>query len=47
MDGDVTALCQAQAGERSPLQEIHRNGYRERGWETRLGTLALQIPKLR
>ena len=47
MDGDVTILCQAQAGERSPLGENHRNGYLERDWETRLGTLALQIPKLR
>ena len=47
MDGDVTALCQAEAGERSPLRENHRNGYRERDWETRLGTMALKIPKLR
>jgi transposase-like protein len=29
MDSDVTALCQAEAGERSPLRENHRNGYRE------------------
>ena len=47
MDSDVTALCQAEAGERSPLRENHRNGYRERDWETRLGTMALKIPKLR
>ena len=30
MDSDVTALCQAENGERSPLRENHRNGYRER-----------------
>jgi transposase-like protein len=47
METDVTALCQAEAGERSPLRENHRNGYRERDWETRLGTVPLQIPKLR
>lgn len=47
MDSDVTALCQAEPGERSPLRENHRNGYRERDWETRLGTMTLKIPKLR
>ena len=34
-------------GERSPLRENHRNGYRERDWQTRLGELTLKIPKLR
>ena len=28
-------------------QEHHTNGYRERPWDTRLGTIALPIPKLR
>ena len=28
MDADVSNLCQAQAGERSPLRENSRNGYR-------------------
>jgi transposase-like protein len=43
----VTSLCQAEAGERSPLRENSRNGYRDRDWETRLGSVDLQIPKLR
>ena len=47
MDADVTNLCQAQAGERSPLRENSRNGYRERDLETRMGTVDLKIPKLR
>jgi transposase-like protein len=25
----------------------HRNGYRRREWQTRVGTVELQIPKLR
>ena len=47
MDADVTGLCRAEAGERSPLRENSRNGYRDRDWETRLGTVDLKIPKLR
>ena len=37
----------AAHGERSPERINHRNGYRERTWETRAGTVALKIPKLR
>jgi len=47
MNAEVTNLCQAESGERSPLRENSRNGYRERDWETRLGSVELQIPKLR
>lgn len=47
MDSEIPGLCQAKAGERSPLLENHRNGYRKRDWETRLGNLDLKIPKLR
>ena len=47
MEMDVTHICQAEAGERSPLRENSRNGFRERDLETRLGTVDLQIPKLR
>ena len=32
---------------RSPARISHRNGYRERTWETRAGTVELRIPKLR
>src|SRR5690606_16831265 len=35
------------AGARTPERVTHRNGYRERAWETRVGTINLRIPKLR
>ena len=34
-------------GERSPERVTYRNGYRNRTWDTRVGTMALHIPKLR
>ena len=39
--------CGAAPAERTPERINHRNGYRERRWETRAGTLDLRIPKLR
>jgi transposase-like protein len=33
--------------ERSPERLTHRNGYRQRKWETRVGEVPLRIPKLR
>ena len=39
--------CGAAPGERSPERTNHRNGYRDRRWETRAGTVELRIPKLR
>ena len=47
MESDVSTLCQAAPGERTPSRENHRNGFRERELETRMGTLSLAIPKLR
>ena len=44
---EVESLTGAAHGERSPDRLTHRNGYRERSWETRAGTVALKIPKLR
>ena len=44
---EVEGLTGAAHGERSPDRITHRNGYRERAWETRAGTVALRIPKLR
>jgi putative transposase len=47
MDLEVEALCGAGHGERLPDRINHRNGYRERAWDTRTGRIDLQIPKLR
>jgi putative transposase len=47
MAAEVDQLTGAVAGARSPERINHRNGYRERGWETRVGRVELAIPKLR
>ena len=47
MDLEVEARTGAPAGARSPDRLTHRNGYRERTWETRAGRIDLAIPKLR
>jgi putative transposase len=47
MDMDAESLCAAAYGERSPERLNSRNGYRERLWETRAGSVDLKIPKLR
>jgi putative transposase len=47
MELDVESLTGAPHGARAPDRLTHRNGYRERDWETRAGTVELRIPKLR
>ena len=47
MDAEVGALCKADYRERTSERATSRNGYRERPFETRLGSLDLRIPKLR
>ncbi len=47
MDAEVTAQVGAGYGERSEERTTRRNGYRPRRWDTRVGTIGLQIPKLR
>ena len=47
MDAEVSAQIGAQRGERNPERVTHRNSYRSRPWDTRVGTMALRIPKIR
>jgi putative transposase len=47
MELEVEGLTGAGYGEKSPERLAQRNGYRDRTWETRAGTVELRIPKLR
>src|SRR5512142_2393115 len=47
MSAEADALCGAEYGERSDERTNSRNGYRQREWDTRAGTIELSIPKLR
>jgi putative transposase len=47
MEADVTQRINAEPHERCDERENYRNGYRDRQYNTRFGTLDLRIPKLR
>nr|WP_281040272.1 transposase [Rhizobium ruizarguesonis] len=47
MELEVGSATGAEFGENNPLRLAQRNGYRDRDWETRAGTVELCIPKLR
>jgi transposase-like protein len=48
MEAEVAATVGAEYGERAPERRTaQRNGYRPRGWDTRVGEIELQIPRLR
>jgi putative transposase len=47
MELEVQGLTGAGHGERSTERVNSRNGYRDRVWETRAGSVELRIPKLR
>ena len=48
MEAEVTELTGVAKGERDPERRItHRNGYRERRWDTRVGTIPLDVPRVR
>ncbi len=47
MSAEADAVCGAAYGARDPERVNRRNGYRDRVWDTRAGTIDLQLPKLR
>ena len=47
MELEVEGLTGAAYGEKNQDRLVQRNGYRDRNWETRAGTVELRIPKLR
>ncbi len=47
IDAEATQKIGAEHYERSEERVTQRNGYRKREWDTRLGTIELNIPKLR
>lgn len=47
MEAEAELAAGAAKGARSPLREAHRNGYRERDWDTWAGRIELALPRLR
>src|SRR3954453_7250645 len=47
MEAQVAAKVGAEPHERAEGQTGYSNGHRERRWDTRLGTLSLEVPKVR
>jgi putative transposase len=47
MEAEVSQAAGAAYGERSGERLARRNGYRERAWDTRVGSIELAIPRLR
>jgi putative transposase len=47
MELEVSEQVGASRYERNDSHQTHRNGYRERVWETRVGEIPLRIPKVR
>jgi putative transposase len=47
MEAEVSQRAGAGYGERHPDRLARRNGYRERTWDIRVGSIELAIPKLR
>jgi transposase-like protein len=44
---EADQLCGAEFGQKSKDRINHRNGYRQRRWDTRVGTIPLELPRLR
>jgi transposase-like protein len=46
MDAEVSSQIGAELYERTDARIAHRNGYRTRTWDTRVGTVELRVPKI-
>src|SRR5436190_7605557 len=47
MELEVSQQVAAEKYGRSPLRQGQRNGYRERDWDTRVGSIELNVPRVR
>ena len=47
MELEVSQHLNAERYEHTPERTGQRNGYRERQWDTRVGTIELQVPRVR
>lgn len=47
MELEVSRKVGADRYQRTDRRSTYRNGYRDRSWDTRVGTINLRIPKLR
>ena len=47
MELEVAQHLGAERYQRSPERQGERNGYRDRNWDTRVGTLELRVPRVR
>lgn len=47
MGMEVSEQVRAERYQRSEDRQTHRNGYRDRSWETRVGEIPVRVPKLR
>ncbi len=47
MEAEVSAHLGAERHERTPERAGQRNGYRDRQWDTRVGSVELKVPRVR
>jgi putative transposase len=47
IEWEVSEQIGAERYQHSDERQTHRNGYRDRAWETRVGEIPLRVPKLR
>jgi putative transposase len=47
MEVEVSQHLGAERHERTAERSVQRNGYREREWDTRVGTIELRVPRVR